>query len=106
MSGKICVPSLSIFPLLCSGCGVMAAVWVHQCASVLCEPCRKRASRGWPKARWALRHSRQMSSSASKVIRRDLYEIQVDGVRSPVVPCVVLPVLLWWAALDGDSHIL
>ena len=40
------------------------------------QPC---GWQGWPGSRWALRHSRQMSSSAWKVIRRDLQEGQVDG---------------------------
>ena len=89
-----CVRSRSVLPLLCSGCGIMAPVWVHRCASFpLCEPCRERASRGWPKARWALRQSGKMSSSACKVIRRDLQEVQVDGVRSPDVPPLYFPCL-------------
>ena len=101
------MPSRSILPLVCSGRGIAAPVWVHQCASVpLCEPCRERADRRWPKARWVLRHSGQMSSSMWKVIRHDLREVQVDGVRCLDNPSVVLPLLLWWAALDGDSRVL
>ena len=102
-----CAPSRSILPLVCSGCGDTAPAWVHQCASTpLCGSCRERAGRGWPKARWALRHSRQLSSSAWKAIQRDLRDVQVDGVRCPDDPTVVLPLLLWWAALDGDSRVL
>ena len=53
-----CVPSRSVLPQQCHGCRETASVWVHQCASVpLCGTCRERAGRGWPKARWALRHS-------------------------------------------------
>ena len=63
--GGGCVPSRSVLPLRCCGCGETAPVWVHQCASApLCGSCRERASRGWPKATWALRHSGQLSSSA------------------------------------------
>ena len=63
--GGGCVPSRSVLPLRCCGCGETAPVWVHQCASApLCGSCRERASRGWPKARWALRHSGQLSSIA------------------------------------------
>ena len=40
------------------------------------------------------------------MIRRDLQEVQVDGVRCPDDPTAVLPLLLWWAALDGDSWVL
>ena len=60
--GGGCVPSRSVLPLQCHGCMETAPVWVHQCASApLCGSCRERAGRGWPKARWALRHSGQMS---------------------------------------------
>ena len=60
-----CVPSRSVLPQRCHGCGEKASVWVHQCASFpLCGTCRERADTGWPKARWALRHSGQMSASA------------------------------------------
>ena len=56
-----CVPSRSVLPLKCCGCGETAPVWVHQCASVpLCGSCRERAGTGWPKARWALRHCGQL----------------------------------------------
>ena len=41
-----------------------------------------------------MRHSRQLSSSVWKVIQRDLQEVQVDGVRCPDDPFVVLPVLM------------
>ena len=59
------IPSRSVLPLQCCGCGETAPVWVHQCASApLCGSCRERASRGWPKARWAVRHCGQLSSSA------------------------------------------
>ena len=102
-----CVPSQSILPLVCSGCGTTAPVWVRQCASTPpCGSCRERARKAWPKARWALRHSGQLSSRAWKVIRRDVPEVQVDGVRCPDDPTVVVSLLLWWAALDGDSRVL
>ena len=58
-----CVPSRSGLPQRCHGCEETKSVWVHQCASApLCGTCGERADRGWPKARWALRHSGQMSS--------------------------------------------
>ena len=64
-----CVPSRSVLPQQCHGCRETTSVWVHQCASVpLCGTCRERTGRGWPRARWALRHSGQMSSSAWKAI--------------------------------------
>ena len=64
-----CVPSRFVLPLPCHGCRETTPVWVHQCASApLCGSCRERAGRGWPKARWALRHCGQMSSSAWKAI--------------------------------------
>ena len=101
------VPSQSILPLVCSGCGDTAPVWVHQCASTrLCGSCRERAGTRWPKATWALRHSGQLSSSAWRAIQRDLRGVQVDGVRCPDDPTAALPLLLWWAALDGDSRVL
>ena len=99
-----CVSSRSILPLVCSGRGTTAPVWLHQCAStLLIGPCRERAGRGWPKARWALQHSGQLSSSVWKAIMCDLRDVQMDGVRCPDDPNAVLPLLLWWAALDGDS---
>ena len=62
-----CVTSRSVLPLRCCGCGETAPVL--QCASApLCGSCRERAGRGWPKARWALRHSGQLSSSSWKAI--------------------------------------
>ena len=61
---------------------------------------------GWPKATWALWHLGQQSSSAWKAIQRDLRDVQVGGVRCPDDPTAVLPLLLWWAALDGDSRVL
>ena len=80
--GGGCVPSRSVLLLRCCGCGETAQVWVHQCASaLLCGSCRERAGRGWPKARWALRHSGQLSSSAWKAIQGDLRSVRVDGVR-------------------------
>ena len=60
-----CFLSRSVLSQRCHGCGETASVWVHQCASIpLWGTCKERADRGWPKARWALRHSGQMSSSA------------------------------------------
>ena len=51
------VPSRSVLPLKCSGCGETVPLWVHQCASIpLCGSCRDRAGRGWPEPKWALRH--------------------------------------------------
>ena len=52
-----------------------------------------------------MRHSGQVSSSAWKVIQGDLRSVRVDGVRCPNAPTGTLPLLLWWAALDGDSRI-
>ena len=102
-----CVPSRSVLPLRCCGCRETAPVRVHQCASApLGGLCRERAGRGWPKARWALRHSGQPSSSAWKAIQGDLRSVRVDGVRCPGAPTAALPLLLWWAALGGDSRIL
>ena len=105
--GGGCAPSRSVLPLRCCGCGETAPVWVHQCASPpLCGSCQERAGRGWPKATLALRHSGQLSSSASKTIQGDLRSVRVDGVRCPGAPTAALPLLLWWAALDGDLRIL
>ena len=102
-----CVPSRSVLPQRCHGCGETASVWVHQCASApLCGTCGERADRGWPKARWALRHSGQMFSSAWRTIQSDLKSVRVEGVRCPDAPSVALPLLLWWAALEGDSRVL
>ena len=102
-----CVPSRSILPLVCSGCGTTAPVWVHQCASTpLCGSCRERAGRGWPNAWWALRHLGRLSSSVWKAIKHDLRDVHEGGVRRPDDPTTVLPLLLWWAALDGDSRVL
>ena len=101
------VPSRSVLPQRCHGCGETASVLVHQCASVpLCGTCRERTDRGWPKARWALRHSRQMSSSAWKTIQDDPKSVRVEGVPCPDAPSAALPLLLWWAALEGDSRVL
>ena len=101
------VPSRSVLPLKCCGCGETALVGVHQCASApLCGSCRERANRGWPKARWALCHSGQLSSSAWKAIQGDLRGVRVDGVRCRSEPTAALPLLLWPAALDGDSRVL
>ena len=97
-----CVPSRSVLPRQCHGCGATASVWVHQCASVpLCGTCKERADRGWPKARWALRHSGKMSSSAWKTIQGGLKSVRVEGVRCPGAPSAALPLLLWWAALEA-----
>ena len=102
-----CVPSRSVLPQRCHGCGETASVWVHQCASApLCKTCGERADRGWPKARWALRHAGQMSSSAWKAIQSDLKSVRVEGVRCPDTPSAALPLLLWWAALEGASRVL
>ena len=105
--GGSCVPSRSVLPLQCCGCRETAPVWVHPCASaLLCGSCRERTSRGWPKARWALRHSTQLLSIAWKTIQGDLRSARVDGVRCPDAPMAALPLLLWWVALDGDSRVL
>ena len=53
-----------------------------------------------------MRHSGQMSSSAWKTIQSDLNSVRVEGVRCPDAPSAALPLLLWWAALEGDSRIL
>ena len=96
--GGGCVP-LRVLPLRCCGCGETAPVWVHQCASApLCGSCRERASRGWPKATWALRHFRQLSSSAWKANPGDLRSVRVDGVRCPDAPTAALPLVLWTEA--------
>ena len=93
--GGGCVPSRSVPPLQCCGRGETALVWVHRCAGApLCGSCRERASRGWPKTRWALRHSAQLSSSASKAIKGDLRNVRVDAVRCPSEPTAVLPLLM------------
>ena len=102
-----CVPLQSVLPQQCHGCRERTSVWVHQCASVpLCGTCRERASKGLPKARWALRQSGQMSSSAWKASQGDLKSVRVEGVRCPDAPTAALPLLPWWAALDGDSRVL
>ena len=86
-----CVPSRYVLPQRCHGCGETSSVWVHQCASVpLCGTCKERADRGWPKARWALRHSGRMSSSAWKTIQGDLKSVRVEGVRCPSAPSAAL----------------
>ena len=101
------VPLRLVLPLQCHGCSETAPVWVHQCGSApLCGSCRERAGRGWPKLRWALRHFGQMSSSARKAIQGDLRSVRMEGVRCPGAPTAALPLLLWWAALDGDSRVL
>ena len=85
--GGGCVPLRSVLPLRCCGCGQTAPVWVHQCASApLCGSYRERAGRGWPKAKGALRHSGQLSSSASKAIQGDVSSVRPDGVRCPGAP--------------------
>ena len=102
-----CVPSRSVLPHRCHGCGETVSVWVHQCASApLCGTCKEHADRGWPKARWALRHSGRMSSSAWTTIQGGLKSVRVEGVRCPGAPSAALPQMLWWAALEGDSRIL
>ena len=102
-----CVPSRSVLPQRCHRCGETASVWVHQCASVpVCGTCKERADRRWARARWALPHSEQISSSAWKTIQSDLKSVQVEGVRRPDALSAALPLLLWWAALEGDSRIL
>ena len=79
-----CVLSVSVLPQRCHQCRETASVWVHQCASVsLCGTCKERADRGWPKARWALRSSGQMCSSAWKTIQSGLKSVRVEGVRCP-----------------------
>ena len=102
-----CVPARSVLPHRCHGCGETTSVWVHQSASApLCGTCGERADRGWLKARWALRHSGQMSSSAWRTIQSDLKSVRVEGVRCRDTPSAALPLLLWWAALEGDSRVL
>ena len=102
-----CVPSRSVLLQRCHGCEETASVWVHQCASApLCGTCGERADRGWPKARWALRHSGQMSSSAWRTIKSDLKSVRVEGLQCGDAPSAALPLLLWWAALEGDSRVL
>ena len=92
----------------CSYCSAAAAERrVHQCAcALLCGSCWEGASRGWPKARWAMRHSGQLSSSAWKAIHGDVRSVRVDWKRCPDEPTAALPLLLWWMALDGDSRVL
>ena len=83
--GGDCVRLRSVLPLQCCRCRETPPVWVHQCASApLCGSCRERDSRGWPKARWALRHCGQLSSGAWKAIQGDLRSVRVDGVRCPM----------------------
>ena len=102
-----CDPSPSVIPQQCHGCRETTSVWVHQCAFVpLCGTCRGRANRGLPNARWALWHSGQMSSSAWKAIQCELKSVRVEGVRCPDAPTAALPLLLWWAAVEGDSRVL
>ena len=92
------VPSRSVLPLRCRGCGETAP---GGCISVPLSHFVGRAE-----SAPALRHSGQLSSSAWKAIQSDLRGIRVDGVRCPDEPTAALPVLLWWAALDGDSRVL
>ena len=100
-----CVPSRSMLLQRCHVCGETASVWVHQCASVpLCGTCKERADRGWPNASRALRHCGQMSSSAWKTIQSDLRSVRVEGVGCPDAPSAALPLLLWWAALEGGRR--
>ena len=47
-----------------------------------------------------------MSSSAWRTIQSDLKGVQVEGVRCPNAPSAALPLLLWSAALEGDSRVL
>ena len=47
-----------------------------------------------------------MSSSAWKTIEGGLKSVRAEGVRCPGAPSAALPLLLWWAALEGDSRIL
>ena len=47
-----------------------------------------------------------MSSSAWKAIQGDLRSVRVEGLRCPGAPTAALPLVLWWAALDGASRIL
>ena len=87
------------------GAGMGAPVCLYRAMWVVPRAHRQAVGKG-PKARWALRHSRQLSSSAWKAIRRDLRDVQVDGVCCPADPTAALPLLLWWAALDGNSRVL
>ena len=101
------VPSQLILGLMCSRRGEKAPVCVPQRASVpLCWSCQKRAGRGWPKARWALRHLGQLSWSAWEAIQCDLRSVQVDGVQCLVDETEALSLLWWRAALNGDSQVL
>ena len=36
----------------------------------------------------------------------DLKSVRVEGVRCPDAPSAAMPLLLWWAALEGDSQVL
>ena len=102
-----CVPSRSVLWSDATDAGRQRQFLVHQCASAPpCGTCGERANRGWPKARWALRHSGQMSLSAWRTIQSDLKGVRVEGVRCPDAPSAALPLLLWWAALKGDSRVL
>ena len=47
-----------------------------------------------------------MSSSAWKAFQGDLKSVRVEGVRCPDAPTAALPLLLRWAALEGDSRVL
>ena len=47
-----------------------------------------------------------MSSSAWRTIQSELKGVGVEGVRCPEAPSAALPLLLWWAALEGDSRVL
>ena len=47
-----------------------------------------------------------MTSSAWKAIQGDLRSVRVEGVRCPDAPTAALPLLLWLAALEGDSRVL
>ena len=70
------VRSWSVLPLQCCGCGKTTPVWLHRCASApLCGSCLERAGRGRPKARWALRHFGQLSSSGWKAIQGHLRSV-------------------------------
>ena len=39
-------------------------------------------------------------------IQGGLKSVRVEGVRCPGAPSAALPLMLWWAALEGDSRIL
>ena len=53
-----------------------------------------------------MRHSEQMSPSALMAIQGDLKSVRLEGVRCPNAPTAALSLLLWWAALEGDSRVL